>query len=80
MLKLQPATTNLMSEMIKPRSLSDRLLSAYIGARYSARGQTLAEYALIFAALGLAVFAAYQSIGNSTKTLGNALSNDLTSV
>ena len=54
------------------------LLRWYIQLRESPRGQTLAEYALIFAALSLAAFAAYQSIGNSVVVLGNALNNDLT--
>jgi hypothetical protein len=54
------------------------LLRWYIQIRESPRGQTLAEYALIFAALSLAAFAAYQSIGNSVVVLGNALNNDLT--
>jgi len=43
-------------------------------------GQTLAEYALIFAALSIAAFAAYQSIGNGVVVLGNGLSSELTSV
>ena len=47
--------------------------------RESPRGQTLTEYALIFAALSIAAFAAYQTIGNSAVVLGNALNNDLTS-
>ena len=50
-----------------------------IWVRESPRGQTLAEYALIFAALSLAAFAAYQSIGNGIVILGNGLSNNLTS-
>jgi Flp pilus assembly pilin Flp len=59
--------------------ISDSLCKSYIWIRESSRGQTLAEYALIFAALSLAVFAAYKSIGNSVVILGNGLNNDLTS-
>lgn len=55
------------------------LCKSYIWMRESPRGQTLTEYALIFAALSIAAFAAYQSIGNSAVVLGNALNNDLTS-
>ena len=59
--------------------ISDSFSKCYIWVRESPRGQTLAEYALIFAALSIAAFAAYQSIGNSVVILGNGLSNDLTS-
>ena len=66
------------------RTNSDRrnylLLGRYIQVRESPRGQTLTEYALIFAALSLAVFAAYQLIGNSVVVLGNGLNSELTSV
>jgi Flp pilus assembly pilin Flp len=59
--------------------INDSLCKSYIWVRESPRGQTLAEYALIFAALSLAAFAAYESIGNGIVILGNGLSNDLTS-
>ena len=55
------------------------LCKSYIWMRESPRGQTLTEYALIFAALSIAAYAAYQSIGNSAVVLGNGLNNDLTS-
>ena len=59
--------------------INDALCKSYVWVRESPRGQTLAEYALIFAALSLAAFAAYQSIGNGVVILGNGLNNDLTS-
>jgi|HubBroStandDraft_6_1064221.scaffolds.fasta_scaffold2445732_1 Flp pilus assembly pilin Flp len=59
--------------------ISDSFCKSYIWIRESQRGQTLAEYALIFAALSLAVFAAYQAIGNNIVILGNGLNSDLTS-
>ena len=59
--------------------MNDALYKSYVWIRESPRGQTLAEYALIFAALSLAAFVAYQSIGNGVVTLGNGLNNDLTS-
>jgi hypothetical protein len=43
------------------------------------RGQTFAEYALIFPSLSLAAFAAYETIGQSAVVLGNGLNSDLTS-
>lgn len=55
------------------------LCKSYIWMRESPRGQTLTEYALIFAALSIAAYVAYQSIGNSAVVLGNGLDNDLTS-
>ncbi|HEY2523930.1 MAG TPA: hypothetical protein VGI29_02650 [Candidatus Binataceae bacterium] len=55
-----------------------RLLGWYIAVRENPRGQTLAEYALIFAALSLAAFTAYQTIGNGTLALGNGLNSELT--
>jgi Flp pilus assembly pilin Flp len=55
------------------------LLRWYIWMRENPRGQTLAEYALIFVAISLAVFAAYESIGNSVVVLGNGLNSELTS-
>ena len=54
------------------------LCKSYIWMRETPRGQTLTEYALIFAALSIAAYAAYQSIGNSAVVLGNGLNNDLT--
>ena len=45
----------------------------------SSRGQTFTEYALIFASLSIAAFAAYETIGQSAVILGNGLNNDLTS-
>ena len=59
--------------------ISDSFSKCYIWFRESPRGQTLAEYALIFAALSLAAFAAYEAIGNGIVVLGNGLNSDLTS-
>jgi Flp pilus assembly pilin Flp len=70
-----------MLNMRKPTAtpISDSICRSYIWVREIPRGQTLTEYALIFAALSLAVFAAYESIGNSIVVLGNGLNSDLTS-
>jgi hypothetical protein len=51
----------------------------YIWIRESSRGQTFAEYALIFASLSIAAFAAYETIGRGAVVLGNGLNSDLTS-
>jgi hypothetical protein len=63
---------------IKPISVSDRLTMSYIRLRESPRGQTLTEYALIFASLSIAAYAAYESIGRNAVVLGNGLNSDLT--
>jgi len=60
-------------------AIRDHLCKAYICISEFPRGQTFAEYAIIFAALRIAVFAAYESIGNSIIILGNGLNSDLTS-
>jgi Flp pilus assembly pilin Flp len=62
------------------RCLDNLLLKMYVRLCQKPSGQTLAEYALIFAALSIAAFAAYQSIGNGVVVLGNGLSSELTSV
>ena len=76
--------TLLKSIMLKTRwitasRVNDLLLKCYVRLREGERGQTLAEYALIFAALSIAAFAAYQSIGNGVVVLGNGLNSELTS-
>jgi Flp pilus assembly pilin Flp len=60
--------------------LDNLFLKMYVRLCEKQSGQTLAEYALIFAALSIAAFVAYQSIGNSVVVLGNGLSSELTSV
>ena len=60
--------------------LDNLLVKMYVRLCEKQSGQTLAEYALIFAALSIAAFVAYQSIGNSVVVLGNGLSSELTSV
>jgi Flp pilus assembly pilin Flp len=63
---------------IRSDTKKHHLLRWYIALRERPRGQTLAEYALIFVALALAVFAAYQSIGNGTAALGSGVNSELT--
>jgi len=59
--------------------ISDSFRKFHIWIRENSRGQTFAEYALIFASLSIAAFAAYETIGQSAVTLGNGLNSDLTS-
>jgi Flp pilus assembly pilin Flp len=41
------------------------------------RGQTMTEYALIMAAIAVAVYATYQALGTDIKTLVGSVSSDL---
>jgi Flp pilus assembly pilin Flp len=43
------------------------------------KGQTMTEYALILAAVAIAVFIAYKTMGNSITSMVQAISNQLTS-
>jgi Flp pilus assembly pilin Flp len=42
------------------------------------KGQTMTEYALILAAVAIAVFIAYKTMGNSITSMVQAISNQLT--
>jgi len=63
----------------------NRLAGAYIrlreGHKRFDRGQTMAEYALILAAVAIGVFVAYQSMGNEINQMvtWQTIDNDLTS-
>ena len=47
----------------------DLIRRAYVKADESARGQTMAEYALILAAVAVVVFIGYQLMGTTITTL-----------
>jgi Flp pilus assembly pilin Flp len=51
-------------------------ISERIRSRFS-RGQTMTEYALILSAVGMVVFSAYKSMGNTIKTLLTTVDGDL---
>jgi Flp pilus assembly pilin Flp len=42
-------------------------------------GQTMTEYALIIASIGVVVWAAYHSMGQNIGTMANGIDSDLTS-
>lgn len=42
-------------------------------------GQTMVEYALIIAAVGMLAFGTYRVMGNSISSIGNGISSSLTS-
>ena len=47
----------------------DTIKRAYVKVREYQRGQTMAEYALIMAAVAVVVFAGYQTMGGTVTTL-----------
>ena len=47
----------------------DLIRKMYVKADGFARGQTMAEYALILAAVAVVVFAGYQTMGTTITTL-----------
>jgi Flp pilus assembly pilin Flp len=44
----------------------------------SARGQTMTEYALMLAAVAVAVYGAYKALGNNIATLASGVDSTLT--
>jgi Flp pilus assembly pilin Flp len=54
-----------------------RFVRGRSGARFT-RGQTMTEYALIIAAIAIAVFATYQTMGNTIQTMVTDLDAKLT--
>jgi len=51
----------------------DAIRKLYVQADRFARGQTMAEYALIVAAIAVTVVAAYQTFGGDVSTLVNSV-------
>jgi Flp pilus assembly pilin Flp len=49
----------------------------YVKANEFARGQTMAEYALILAAVAVVVFAGYESMGTTITTLLTSVDSQL---
>jgi len=55
----------------------DLIRKLYVKADGFARGQTMAEYALILAAVAVIVFAGYQQMGTHISTLLTTVNGDL---
>ncbi len=47
----------------------DKIIEAFVRVREFQRGQTMAEYALIMAAVAVVVFVGYQTMGTTITTL-----------
>ena len=55
----------------------DKITKMFVKVTESESGQTMAEYALIMAAVAVIVFVAYQTMGTSITTLLGSVNNDL---
>ena len=55
----------------------DKLTRMYVKVREYQRGQTMAEYALILAAVAIVVFAGYQTMGTTITGMLTSLDKNL---
>jgi Flp pilus assembly pilin Flp len=55
----------------------DLIRKLYVKAEGLARGQTMAEYALILAAVAVVVFAGYKTMGTTITTLLTSVDSQL---
>jgi Flp pilus assembly pilin Flp len=55
----------------------DLIRKLYVKANGFARGQTMAEYALIVAAIAVVVYAGYQTTGTTISTLVSSVDGQL---
>jgi Flp pilus assembly pilin Flp len=55
----------------------DFLIRTFVIAREADRGQTMAEYALILAAVAVVVFVGYQTMGTTITTLLTSVDGQL---
>jgi Flp pilus assembly pilin Flp len=55
----------------------DKIASMFVKVREYQRGQTMAEYALILAAVAVVVFVGYQTMGTTITTLLTSVDGSL---
>ena len=55
----------------------DAITKLVVRARESSRGQTMAEYALILAAVAVVVFVGYETMGTTITTLLSSVDGSL---
>jgi Flp pilus assembly pilin Flp len=55
----------------------EKITKMFVKGREYQRGQTMAEYALILAAVAVVVFVGYQTMGTTITTLLTAVDNQL---
>jgi Flp pilus assembly pilin Flp len=55
----------------------EKITNMFVKVREYQRGQTMAEYALILAAVAVVVFVGYQTMGTTITTLLTAVDNQL---
>jgi Flp pilus assembly pilin Flp len=57
--------------------MMERITGMFVKAREFNRGQTMAEYALILAAVAVVVFVGYQTMGTTITTLLSTIDTSL---
>jgi Flp pilus assembly pilin Flp len=55
----------------------DKIIGMFVKAREYQKGQTMAEYALIMAAVAVVVFVGYQTMGTTITTLLSTVDSKL---
>ena len=55
----------------------DKIIGMFVKAREFQKGQTMAEYALIMAAVAVVVFVGYQTMGTTITSLLTTVDNKL---
>ena len=55
----------------------DKIIGMFVKAREFQKGQTMAEYALIMAAVAVVVFIGYQTMGTTITTLLGSVDTSL---
>jgi Flp pilus assembly pilin Flp len=55
----------------------DKIIGMFVKAREFQKGQTMAEYALIMAAVAVVVFVGYQTMGTTITTLLSTVDSKL---
>ena len=55
----------------------DKITRMYVKVREYQRGQTMAEYALILAAVAVVVYVGYQTMGTTITTLLTSVDSEL---
>ena len=55
----------------------DKIIGMFVKAREFQKGQTMAEYALIMAAVAVVVFVGYQTMGTTITTLLSSVDGKL---
>ncbi len=55
----------------------NKLIALYVRLKTSEKGQTMGEYALIFAAVAVVAYAGFKVLGNDINAMANSLGSNL---